>query len=76
MIQSFYRMAATLALARGFNPDKPPHPYLGRVIFTHDPGRSRDHLPPPPSRGGDATNPAASAWQRPLAIVAGARRRS
>lgn len=25
MIQSFYRMAATLAIARGFNPDVPPH---------------------------------------------------
>lgn len=25
MIQSFYRLAATLAVARGFNPDVPPH---------------------------------------------------
>jgi len=25
MIQSFYRLAATLAIARGFNPDVPPH---------------------------------------------------
>jgi glutamine---fructose-6-phosphate transaminase (isomerizing) len=25
MIQSFYRMTASLALARGFNPDAPPH---------------------------------------------------
>jgi glucosamine--fructose-6-phosphate aminotransferase (isomerizing) len=32
MIQSFYRMAATLALARGFNPDKPPH--LNKVTET------------------------------------------
>ena len=32
MIQSFYRMAATLAQARGFNPDKPPH--LNKVTET------------------------------------------
>ena len=32
MIQSFYRMATTLALARGFNPDKPPH--LNKVTET------------------------------------------
>jgi glucosamine--fructose-6-phosphate aminotransferase (isomerizing) len=32
MIQSFYRMAATLALARGFNPDKPPH--LNKITET------------------------------------------
>jgi len=25
LIQSFYRMAATLAVARGFDPDRPPH---------------------------------------------------
>jgi glucosamine--fructose-6-phosphate aminotransferase (isomerizing) len=25
MIQSFYRLAATLAVARGFDPDVPPH---------------------------------------------------
>jgi glucosamine--fructose-6-phosphate aminotransferase (isomerizing) len=32
LIQSFYRMAATLALARGFNPDKPPH--LNKITET------------------------------------------
>lgn len=32
MIQSFYRMAAALAFARGFNPDKPPH--LNKVTET------------------------------------------
>jgi glucosamine--fructose-6-phosphate aminotransferase (isomerizing) len=32
MIQSFYRMAAALASARGFNPDKPPH--LNKVTET------------------------------------------
>lgn len=32
MIQSFYRMAATLAVARGFDPDKPPH--LNKVTET------------------------------------------
>jgi glucosamine--fructose-6-phosphate aminotransferase (isomerizing) len=32
MIQSFYRMAAALAVARGFNPDKPPH--LNKVTET------------------------------------------
>jgi glutamine---fructose-6-phosphate transaminase (isomerizing) len=32
MIQSFYRMATTLAFARGFNPDKPPH--LNKVTET------------------------------------------
>jgi glucosamine--fructose-6-phosphate aminotransferase (isomerizing) len=31
-IQSFYRMAAALAFARGFNPDKPPH--LNKVTET------------------------------------------
>jgi glutamine---fructose-6-phosphate transaminase (isomerizing) len=25
MIQSFYRMANALSLARGFDPDRPPH---------------------------------------------------
>jgi glucosamine--fructose-6-phosphate aminotransferase (isomerizing) len=32
MIQSFYRMATALAVARGFNPDKPPH--LNKVTET------------------------------------------
>ena len=32
MIQSFYRMAATLAFARGFDPDKPPH--LNKITET------------------------------------------
>jgi glucosamine--fructose-6-phosphate aminotransferase (isomerizing) len=32
MIQSFYRMAPALAVARGFNPDKPPH--LNKVTET------------------------------------------
>jgi glucosamine--fructose-6-phosphate aminotransferase (isomerizing) len=32
MIQSFYRMATTLAFARGFDPDKPPH--LNKVTET------------------------------------------
>jgi len=32
MIQSFYRMASSLALARGFNPDSPPH--LNKVTET------------------------------------------
>jgi glucosamine--fructose-6-phosphate aminotransferase (isomerizing) len=32
MIQSFYRMAAALAAARGFDPDKPPH--LNKVTET------------------------------------------
>ena len=32
MIQSFYRMATTLASARGFDPDKPPH--LNKVTET------------------------------------------
>jgi glucosamine--fructose-6-phosphate aminotransferase (isomerizing) len=32
MIESFYRMASALAVARGFNPDKPPH--LNKVTET------------------------------------------
>jgi glucosamine--fructose-6-phosphate aminotransferase (isomerizing) len=32
MIQSFYRLAAALAVARGFDPDKPPH--LNKVTET------------------------------------------
>ena len=32
MIQSFYRMANSLALARGFDPDRPPH--LNKVTET------------------------------------------
>ena len=32
MVESFYRMATALALARGFNPDKPPH--LNKVTET------------------------------------------
>ena len=32
MIQSFYRMASSLAVARGFNPDQPPH--LNKVTET------------------------------------------
>lgn len=32
MVQSFYRMVATLAPARGFNPDQPPH--LNKVTET------------------------------------------
>jgi glucosamine--fructose-6-phosphate aminotransferase (isomerizing) len=32
MVASFYRMAAALAFARGFNPDKPPH--LNKVTET------------------------------------------
>ncbi len=32
MIQSFYRMASALALARGHNPDSPPH--LNKVTET------------------------------------------
>lgn len=32
MIQSFYRMAAALSIARGLNPDKPPH--LNKVTET------------------------------------------
>jgi len=32
LVQSFYRMAATLAVARGFDPDRPPH--LNKVTET------------------------------------------
>ena len=32
MVQSFYRMVATLAPARGFDPDRPPH--LNKVTET------------------------------------------
>ena len=32
LIQSFYRMAAQLSVARGFNPDRPPH--LNKVTST------------------------------------------
>jgi glucosamine--fructose-6-phosphate aminotransferase (isomerizing) len=32
MVQSFYRMASSLAVARGFNPDQPPH--LNKVTET------------------------------------------
>jgi glucosamine--fructose-6-phosphate aminotransferase (isomerizing) len=32
MIQSFYRMAAELAVARGFDPDRPPH--LNKITST------------------------------------------
>jgi glucosamine--fructose-6-phosphate aminotransferase (isomerizing) len=32
VIQSFYRMAAQLSVARGFNPDQPPH--LNKVTST------------------------------------------
>jgi glucosamine--fructose-6-phosphate aminotransferase (isomerizing) len=32
LIQSFYRMASALALARGHNPDSPPH--LNKVTET------------------------------------------
>ncbi len=32
LIQSFYRMAAQLSVARGFDPDRPPH--LNKVTST------------------------------------------